>query len=230
MPLLLVHGAGGSGRHWRWVMERLPPGIRAIAVDLPGHGRSGGYVPRSVEAAAELLDDFLDRVGVEGPVAVVGHSIGGVVSLRLALARPARVGRLGLVASAAHVTPHPLLLRQLTSGEIDEAFVRRCFSAGVPEDRQRIVVDDLRRVRLAPGAADFMDAAGCDLRPHLASLTMPALVVSAPSDPVISARKSRMLAQQLPCARLLTIDAGHYIHVERPGDVAEAISTFIQPA
>jgi len=227
-PLLLVHGAGGSERHWRWVTERLPAGFRAIAADLPGHGASGGLVPETIEAAARLLADLLDRLGVEEPATVVGHSIGGVVAQRLALAMPRRVRRLALIATAAHVTPHPLLLEQLTSGDIDEEFVRRSFSAGVPEHRQRVVLDDLRRVRMAPGASDFMGCTRCDLRPHVASLTMPALVITPLSDPVISARKGRLLAQQLPCARLLSIDAGHYVHVERPAEVATAIATFVQ--
>src|SRR5215471_15761881 len=87
VPLLLLHGAGGSGQHWRWLVPELPSWVAPIVVDLPGHGASSGWVPESVDAAVErvasVLAGFLDR-----PVAVVGHSVGGLMALLLALSSP----------------------------------------------------------------------------------------------------------------------------------------------
>jgi pyruvate dehydrogenase E2 component (dihydrolipoamide acetyltransferase) len=82
-----------------------------LALSLPGHGDTapapGAYAPGS--DTAPFVADFLDALGV-GPVDIVGHSAGGVVALRLALADPTRVRTLVLVDSAGLGREvHPLL-------------------------------------------------------------------------------------------------------------------------
>ena len=100
-PLLLVHGHEQSATSWRWVLPALARTHRVLALSLPGHGESapavGGYAPG--RDLAPLVADFLDTLAV-GPLHVVGHSVGGAVALRLALADPARVQTLTLVDSA----------------------------------------------------------------------------------------------------------------------------------
>lgn len=230
VPLLLLHGAGGSGRHWRWLVQELPAWVAPIVVDLPGHGASPGPVPDSLDAAVERVEALLAGVALDGPLGVAGHSMGGMVALRLALASPATVSHLALVATAATIRPHPQLLEQLRGDSLDEAFIRDAFTEGVPEERVRLVIEDLGRTRLAHGAEDFMDVTGHDLHPRLASLTMPALVLIARGDPVISPRRSRALAAGLPDARSVALDGGHYLHIERPGDVAAELAALLRSA
>ena len=94
-PLLLVHGFGGAA----WNFSELVPllGSRPLIVpDLPGHGGSGAL------PAAPSLAPFADAVAslLGEPVGVVGHSMGGVVALRLAERHPALVDRILLAAPA----------------------------------------------------------------------------------------------------------------------------------
>lgn len=228
--LLLVHGAGGSGHHWRWLMEEMPRRVNAIAPDLPGHGFSSGQVPSSVDEAAAVLDDFLASLDAPPRVAVVAHSIGGMVAQAYALAHPERLSHLVLIASGGHMPPHPQFLEQLLAGRLDEDVIRAGFQPGVPEERQRVVVDDWRRVRIAPGATDFLGAGSSGLTQRVPGLAVPTLVVAARRDVILSPRKTRALASQVPGARLIELDAGHYLHIERPRDVADAITEFVRPA
>ena len=98
-PLLLVHGYGGAAWNWAELAPRLT-GRRLLVPDLPGHGASGAL------PAAPTLAGFADALGAvcdaEGlaEVDVVGHSLGGVVGLRLAERRPELVRRLVLAAAA----------------------------------------------------------------------------------------------------------------------------------
>jgi pimeloyl-ACP methyl ester carboxylesterase len=92
--LLLVHGYGGSA----WNFSELAPllaGRRLIIPDLPGHGGSSPLPAPTLAGFADVLAAIL-----QGPVDVLGHSLGGVVALRLAERHPSLVGRLVLAAGA----------------------------------------------------------------------------------------------------------------------------------
>jgi pimeloyl-ACP methyl ester carboxylesterase len=93
-PLLLLHGFGGAA--WNFTeLAPLLPRRRLIVPDLPGHGGSSSLPAMSIAAIADVVASLLD-----GPTDVVGHSMGGVVALRLAERHPSRVRRLVLAAAA----------------------------------------------------------------------------------------------------------------------------------
>ena len=99
-PVLLVHGYGDTADGWRRVVPGLLPGHRVVALDVPPFGRSGD--PRA-NPLIDFFDEFFPALFEElelGPATVLGHSLGGAIALRLAIARPDLVERLGLVAPA----------------------------------------------------------------------------------------------------------------------------------
>jgi pimeloyl-ACP methyl ester carboxylesterase len=99
-PLLLVHGLGGAAANWTELAPLVARRHRVLVPDLPGHG---GSTPLPAVAG---LEPFADRVALvaerEGmlPAPVVGHSLGGLVVLRLALSRPSAVQALVLAGAA----------------------------------------------------------------------------------------------------------------------------------
>ena len=99
-PVLLIHGIGSSGDTWGDIPERLSgAGVRVIVVDLPGHGESArGPGDYSLGSMASTLRDLLDHLGIER-VHLVGHSLGGGVSMQFSYQFPGRVDRMVLVSS-----------------------------------------------------------------------------------------------------------------------------------
>lgn len=99
-PALLLHGVGLSQQAWGGIPDALSAqGIPVIVMDLPGHGRSsGGRGDYSVAGFAAVARDLLDHLEVRR-VDLVGHSLGGGVSLSFAFLFPERARRLVLVAS-----------------------------------------------------------------------------------------------------------------------------------
>jgi pimeloyl-ACP methyl ester carboxylesterase len=98
--VLLIHGLGASTFSFRHTIPELAQRYRVIALDLKGFGYSARpQSDYSLTAQAALVRQVMDRLGVER-AAVVGHSMGGAVAMRLALGYPERVSRLVLVASA----------------------------------------------------------------------------------------------------------------------------------
>ena len=107
--LLLVHGLGGTGWHFRHsLVERLARDFRVIVLDRPG----SGYSTRPADAAAgplaqaETVAAFIRALGLDRPV-LVGHSLGGAIVLATAVAHPQLVGALALVAP---LTQMPLVV------------------------------------------------------------------------------------------------------------------------
>lgn len=78
VPVVLLHGLMFDRTTWRPIIERLGAGVRSLAIDLPGHGETGG-APRSVSEVAELVHALLDDLGVERPL-IVGHSMSGAIA------------------------------------------------------------------------------------------------------------------------------------------------------
>ena len=99
-PLVLVHGLGGAASNWTELAPLLQERYRLLVPDLPGHGASTAL------PAVSGMEPFADRVALvaerEGmlPAPVVGHSLGGLVVLRLALRRPEAVAAVVLASAA----------------------------------------------------------------------------------------------------------------------------------
>ena len=98
-PIVFIHGWLGSWRYWWPSMQQLSRHHRTFAFDLWGFGDSS-KVPNkySFEAYVEMLDQFLDRLGIGQPIALVGHSLGAAIALRFANLHSERVERLVTVA------------------------------------------------------------------------------------------------------------------------------------
>jgi pimeloyl-ACP methyl ester carboxylesterase len=240
-----LHGLGASWQAWRAVGERLSGSFRVIAVDLPGFGGSpeleGGKFP--LPEVAERLGQTLDELGV-GSHVVAGHSMGGGVSIVHALARPADVRAIALLAPAGLIATGevrrawrlPLLHRlgrELTRAVApllprSEALRQKAFSRLVADPS---ALDARTMAELAKGSllGRSTGAAGtaivhAGLRDRIDRLTMPALVVFGEEDMVIDPSGGPRLAAALPSAALLMLPrTGHLPMIERPDEVAAAI-------
>ncbi len=96
-PILLVHASGFSSSEWRKYLPLLSVGARVVTVDLLGYGKSDPVVDRSPVAAREDEDGLLNVLGLIGPSRIIGHSYGGYLAAKVALASPQLVRSLVLV-------------------------------------------------------------------------------------------------------------------------------------
>ncbi|MFO1123518.1 MAG: alpha/beta fold hydrolase [Hyphomicrobiales bacterium] len=117
-PLLLVHGVGLNADAWRPQIEQFASTHRVIAVDMPGHGRSNAP-PRgaTLTAYVESCVALLDALKIEA-ASVIGHSMGGLVALGLALDHPQRVLRLGVLNSVYERSPEARAAVEARAAEI----------------------------------------------------------------------------------------------------------------
>lgn len=247
-PFVLLHGFTGFRGDFATQLDALAARGRTLIPDLPGHGDSGRHDEPSrygLDALAADLRAWLE-VAAPGPVDLLGHSMGGMLALRVALADPARVASLVLMDTSAgplaHVDRGLLETASRVAREAGMKALATVLRARAGDDPERGEPD--RRVERAWGAerfwawrtarveatdplayetlgAQMLDAPS--LEPRLREIAAPALVlVGALDTPFLE--PARVLAAHLPDARLLTIpDAAHQPQHESPAAWRDAV-------
>ena len=145
-PVLYVHGNTGSCRWFEKVMDL--EGSRTLALDMPNFGRSAALSSEpDIEAYGDVVADFIGKLGLERPI-LVGHSLGGAVSMSVALRHPRLLRGLVLVDSSAPsglVTPkerYPILETMRTNRELLSKALRGVAPALDDEAFFQEIVDD----------------------------------------------------------------------------------------
>ena len=126
-PLLLLHGAGGTHLNWPAEIRRLA-GYEIYAVDLPGHGKSEGHGEQTIAGYAQGIISWMDSVQLYRAF-LIGHSMGGMIALQLALDSPQRVSGLGLVSSGARLPVNPELIENTANSSTFLAALERIQSS-----------------------------------------------------------------------------------------------------
>lgn len=222
-PLLVLGSSLGTDRSmWAAQIPALVGPFRVLRYDHRGHGASPGPEgPYRIDDLAGDVLELVDRIGA-GRFGLVGLSLGGMVAMRLAAAVPDRVGALAVLCTSAHLPPEPwwdraAAVRRAGTAVIADAVVDRWFTTGYAE-AWPVVVAGLRQCLLdasRTGYAGCCDAiAEMDLRPVLASITAPTLVVAGADDRAIDGSHARTIADGIPDARLEVVPGAHLASVE----------------
>jgi pimeloyl-ACP methyl ester carboxylesterase len=244
--VLLLHGTYWS-RVWFPVLDRLAQaGLRPVAVDLPGMGRSGGELTletATVPALADWVARFASALKLSGPVAVAGHDIGGAVAQHLLVHDRLEVPRLALVNSVTYDSwPVPGVAR-FRDLEVAAAITADEFLAA----RRQAVTAALAGAATEQRIADYLDPwtdprvrrswmamAGAahsrytlDLVPVLQRSTTPKLLIWGEDDGSQKVEYAERFASETPHTTLIRIpEAGHIPTENAPDQIARALIDF----
>ncbi|MER7949533.1 alpha/beta hydrolase [Streptomyces sp. NPDC096079] len=201
-PVVLVHGRGENSGTWTEIAADLAADHRVYAVDLRGHGLSDRPGRYGFDDFRDELGGFLKALGLTG-AGVVAHSMGAGAAYLLAQREPGLIGRLVLEEAPAFVPLDP----QRPEAERPEGPLAFDWDIVPATDAQLNAPDPAWRA----GAS---------------AITAPTLVLAGgPSSHVPQGELVR-LADDIPGARLVAIDAGHLIHETRPAEFLAAIREF----
>ncbi|MCM3630943.1 alpha/beta hydrolase [Paenibacillus glycanilyticus] len=239
----LLHGYCGSSAYWEQVIEPLSAAARIIALDLRGHGRSSGETGPEETNAMELYADdlaaMLDQLKIN-KACVLGHSLGGYITLAFAERYEEKLSAFGLV----HSTPLPdseaakenrdnavAAIKKDGVAAFVEGLVPKLYS---PDNKVAMPDRVERSIAIGKGtsAAGAIGAAkGMKIRPDrtevLKKASLPVLLLAGEHDQIIPAE--RTFAVEGPnVTRELLAEAGHMGMTERPGPFAEALLRFIK--
>jgi pimeloyl-ACP methyl ester carboxylesterase len=247
-PLVLVHGLGGAAANWLALAPLLLRGRRLLVPELPGHGGSEPLpAAANLNAYADSLAEVAEREGLS-PAAVVGHSLGGAIALRLAIRRPDGVSRLVLAAAAGissgtrsaryaltitgimkpgrRIAPHR---RLVASSPVLKSLVFGRWGAADPRALPAEVVE-----AFLSGPARHTDTFSAakalmrdDPRADLDRVCCPSLVLWGARDNQLPIRDAFDYARRLRGRLRVIADCGHLLIGERPDACADAIESFL---
>ena len=237
--IVFVHGAAFDHSVWQWQSRYFAHhGFNALAVDLPGHGRSPGLVRATIGEWSAWLMALLDAAAIE-KAALVGHSMGSLVTLEATLAAPGRVSKLALVGTSV---PMP----------VGEAFLAAARDDPPVAFDMEATWGHMRNVQLTQSAVPGMtllgasrslnersragalhaDLAACNAyRPSMdavRAIGVPTLVLAGRRDQMTLFKAGKALASEIPGAKLVALDAGHSMMSEAPRETLAALRDFLR--
>ncbi len=252
-PLVMLHGVSFAAAVWApWLADLT--GYRTLLVELPGHGLSGpaAYRPGAVrDRSLTLMDDLFGTLGL-ATAPVVGHSLGGMLALWYAAARPGRITSLVVIGEPAVALPGATVrmpLSLLTVPVLGQAVLRtpsprpvyrRLLRSGLSPAAAAAAPDDLldvlrlaaRRTGNARTVASLMHAIDGFRRPRadsvmtdgeLGQITAPTMFCLGTGDPFLSPAQARPAIARIPGATLHEVPGGHGPWLEDPAGCARLV-------
>ncbi len=250
-PTLLIHGFGEFLEVWWFNIGPLSQHCQVYAMDLPGHGLSDKpAIDYSLAFANECATGFMQALGIER-ANLIGHSLGGIIALSMAINFPEKVDRLILVDSGGLSRETPLHIRLCTLPILGEIIVAPTIKVGLRYGIRRafynpgLVTDEMvdkdYEFINKPGAKRAMLSiirSNADITgPHpevvmtdrLHLVKSPTLIIHGAQDEVVLVEHAQNAYSLIPNARLKVIErSGHCPHIEKAPEFNEAVIAFLE--
>jgi len=238
-PVVFLHGFPLSSAIWQPQLK-LSDQYRVITPDLRGHGRSPA--PEGIYEMDLLARDvlwLLDALRIQTAI-IMGHSMGGYVTLALWKLAPERFLGMGLIASQAGADTQEARQKRFALAEkvsaegakaVVDAMLGRLFAPDIETDDPAI--ESVREVMLASPTSGIVGslegmAARRDSVATLPEINVPALILTGDKDQIIPLTKADEMLAGLPNATLAIVeDAGHMPMLERPDATTAAIRRYL---
>ncbi|GAB3770455.1 alpha/beta hydrolase [Ramlibacter monticola] len=242
--VVFLHGVLND--HSVWILQTryfAHHGWNVLAPDLPGHCRSEGEPPKSVEEAARFVLALLDAAGVQ-TAALVGHSFGSLVALETAARAPERVTHLGLVGTASPMKVSPALLENSLQQPMKAIDMVNVFShsmiapppsalgpgtwlyGGSRALMKRVLASNPRVNVFHRGFVACDSYTGGEAA--MAQVKCPVLFVLGKADAMTPPKAAQALQQKAQDGRTVLVDGGHQMMTEAPDQVLFALRDFLR--
>jgi 3-oxoadipate enol-lactonase len=240
-PLILIHGLADDHRAWRRALPDLLLRHRVLMYDLRGHGGSSlGNPDGTLAQLGADLASFMEAIGVD-KADVAGFSLGGTIAMRMAIDHPEKVERLVLVATSSRVgrSAADWYRRRVEMVEQEDPELRATMDrdtadvyAQAPSELddglliRRQSTADPRGYGNACAAMAALNAAPLD--PELGRISAPTLIVASELDRHCPPKAAEIIAAGIKGSRMeIMPGAGHPIPVEKPGELAGSMNSFL---
>lgn len=240
-PVLLLHGWLGSWALWRNTIEVLSKEYKVYALDFFGFGESFDRGSNfSVENFVASVDQFMERLGIP-KAALMGHSMGGTVSLWSSIRYPEKIVKTIVIGSPIDGSSLNIFLKFSgyrgiasiiwTTPALLHLFIRgyAYFLAKDGRALGNMLTTDLSKV----SAESFFQSIGTlrdtDIRPLVGDLQMPILGVYGKRDRIVNPNQGHVLKQYAPASHISWFDkAGHFIMLDAQDEFHDVIRDFLQ--
>ncbi|HPH95084.1 MAG TPA: alpha/beta hydrolase [Anaerolineaceae bacterium] len=239
-PVILLHGWLGSWGLWQETMGFLSQKYRTYAVDFWGFGESGKRRSSyTVPDYINLVDQFMERLGIE-QAPLIGHSMGGTVSLSVAIQYPKRPSKVVIIGSPIVGSSLAPLLKlagrrwvanlsfSLWGGFYFLMSLYAPLISRAPGFKEMFLAD-LSKTTLESFLVSIATLRQVDLRPQLDKIKIPTMGMFGDRDNIVHPRQWQPMQAGIPTARIERFKkAGHFIMLDEPQAFKEKILDFLQ--
>jgi pimeloyl-ACP methyl ester carboxylesterase len=242
--IVLIHGFGGHTYSYRHLIPNFARDHRVIAVDLKGYGYSERNASAGLSRSAQvaMLAALIKKLGVERAT-FVGHSMGGGIAQRFAIAHPEMVDALVLVASVSGedvmprraMPPGPLV--KLVVPVMAQFAASRMLRGSFYDPAT--LTDDVRDAYMGPvrikgsmdGLVAIMRDGASDPPIDISTITQPVLLLYGAHDKIVPIEVGQRIRDRITQARMVIVEkAGHLLLEEQPEECVRAIRAFLSEA
>jgi pimeloyl-ACP methyl ester carboxylesterase len=230
--IVFIHGAGGSGDFWQAQVEGLAARANTLAIDLPGHGASGGDGSDTIEDYARSVVDFMNATNAPNPI-LCGFSMGGAITLQILLDCPDLVRAGIIVCSGATMKVGPAIFESIENdyNSFVDFICKIAVSPKTDPGLSRQFREGFLKVKAETTHGDFRACNRFDVTNRLSSIAMPVLVITAEEDKLTPPGYGRALENGIENATRAHIeDGGHIVAIEKADEVNQTILKFLDRA
>ena len=227
--IVFIHGAGGSSAFWSAQVRGLVARVNTVALDLPGHGRSGGNGKTKIEDYVQAVIDFIKQVDMPTPIPC-GLSMGGAITQQLLLDYQDFFKAGILISTGAKLKVAAAIFDAIENDY--QGFVNMVgkLAASKKTDPGLVqsIKDEMARCKPEITHGDFKACNRFNIMERLSSIEVPVLVVSAQDDKLTPSNYADVLEKTIKnAARAHIMDAGHVVPIEKPAEVIQVILEFL---
>lgn len=229
--ILLLHGACQDMSTWENQFNFLNSYTRynSIALDLPGHGRSGGEALKSIDQNSKFLLHFINELDLK-QIILLGHSMGGRIAQLFCIEYPQYV--IGCILAATGVR---IRITRTTFNILQNDFKKFCematsnsFSESADYNTKKTFFNKLISSNKQTCINDMTACDEYDVSSNISRINIPVLIIAGASDVLAPVRYSRELYREIKDSRLSIINSsGHFMMIENPSVFNSALKKFL---
>jgi pimeloyl-ACP methyl ester carboxylesterase len=231
--LVFIHGSGSNHSVWSHQYGRMHKKYNIAAINLPGHGHSGGNGEKNVRDYCLWIKKLLAELDWERAV-LVGHSLGAAIALQFAISHPEEIAGIVCIGGGIKMPVNPFFMELLQTNppEMPVKIIDSICKYSLAKENRPKFSDPLRK-SISQSKVDVLygDLSACnelDLTQETGKISVPALIICGAEDKMTPPDLSRQLTASISKAKLEIVErAGHMVMLERPAEFNASVEKFV---
>ena len=229
--LLCIHGAGGNMEALRALAEQFPE-YKCILVDLPGHNLSGGIEPKKVSDFASAIEKFIrsEKQLLGDQITCMGHSMGGCISLDLALRKIPEIKQIVILNSAAHMALNEKFMQKIKNGKVDKLYLYKCSGSYLHPRTIGFFIKSFNDMIKSQNVMikDFLLIENYDIRNEIKDIKIPTLIITGEKEILALVEYSKFMHSQIEGSKLIVMKkVAHLMPIIVPEKLSVHIKEFL---
>lgn len=227
--VIFIHGSGAEHTVWELQYENLQDRFNLFALDLPGHGASGGSGEQDIAAYVEWIRKFITALDLKKPV-LVGHSLGAAICLSFAIRYGDLLSAAVPLSGGVRMPVNPLILDGFRKDPVATVNMTWKFAVA-KQNREKLahrLEKNLGNLKPEISIGDFLACDKLDIADEITKIKIPVLIMCGAEDKMTPVANCQFMQERIAGSQVAVLEnAGHMGMLENPEGFNKALVDFI---